>query len=74
MVADEVTKRVLATYEGGNMITMCAWCRQVEFDGDVSGATGGISRSSSSTRCRMERRRCVASDRFPQLADPAHAG
>jgi hypothetical protein len=34
MGADEVTRRMLATYEAGEMVTMCAWCRRVEIDGD----------------------------------------
>jgi hypothetical protein len=32
--ADEVTRRMLATYEAGEMVTMCAWCRRVEIDGE----------------------------------------
>jgi hypothetical protein len=32
MGADEVTRRILATYEAGNMVTICAWCRRVEID------------------------------------------
>ena len=34
MGADEVTRRILATYEAGDMVTICAWCRRVEIDGD----------------------------------------
>jgi hypothetical protein len=34
VVAGEVTKRILTTYEAGDLITMCAWCRRVEFDGE----------------------------------------
>ncbi|MGZ4308035.1 MAG: hypothetical protein ACXVRZ_02950 [Gaiellaceae bacterium] len=34
MVASEVTKRIVATYEAGDLITMCAWCRRVELDGE----------------------------------------
>ena len=34
MVAGEVTRRILATYEAGELITMCAWGRRVELDGD----------------------------------------
>jgi hypothetical protein len=34
MIADEVTRRILATYEAGGLITMCAWCRRVELDGE----------------------------------------
>ena len=34
MVADEVARRILVTYEAGDLITMCAWCRRVEIDGD----------------------------------------
>lgn len=34
MEAGEVTRRILATYESGGLITMCAWCRRVEIDGD----------------------------------------
>jgi hypothetical protein len=34
VVAGEVTRRILATYEAGNLITMCAWCRRVEIDGE----------------------------------------
>jgi hypothetical protein len=31
---DEVTRRILATYEAGDLITMCAWCRRVEIGGE----------------------------------------
>jgi hypothetical protein len=34
VVAGEVTRRILATYEAGELITMCAWCRRVEIDGE----------------------------------------
>ena len=34
MGADEVTRRVLAIYEAGDMVTMCAWCHRVEIDGE----------------------------------------
>lgn len=34
MVADEVTRGILAAYERGELITMCAWCRRVEIDGE----------------------------------------
>jgi hypothetical protein len=34
MVADDVTKRILATYDAGGLITMCAWCRRIELDGE----------------------------------------
>jgi hypothetical protein len=34
VVAGEVTRHILATYEAGDMITMCAWCRRVEIDGE----------------------------------------
>jgi hypothetical protein len=34
LVADEVARRILATYEAGDLITMCAWCRRVEIDGE----------------------------------------
>lgn len=33
MLADEVTARILGSYEAGDLITMCAWCRRVEIDG-----------------------------------------
>jgi hypothetical protein len=33
MGADEVTRRILATYEAGDLVTICAWCRRVEIDG-----------------------------------------
>jgi hypothetical protein len=32
MGADEVTRRILATYEAGDLVTICAWCRRVEID------------------------------------------
>lgn len=32
MVAGEVTRRILAAYEAGELITMCAWCRRVDID------------------------------------------
>jgi hypothetical protein len=34
VIADEVTRRILATYEAGDLITMCAWCRRIEIDGE----------------------------------------
>lgn len=34
MVASEVTKRILATYEAGELITMCAWCQRIEIEGE----------------------------------------
>jgi hypothetical protein len=34
MVPDEVTRRVLARYEAAELITACAWCRRVDFDGE----------------------------------------
>ena len=32
--AGEVTRRILETYEAGGLVTMCAWCRRVEIDGE----------------------------------------
>ena len=32
--AGEVTRRILAAYEAGGLVTMCAWCRRVELDGE----------------------------------------
>ena len=34
MGADETTRRMLATYEAGELLTVCAWCRRVEIDGE----------------------------------------
>ena len=34
MVADDITRRILATYEAGDLVTMCAWCKRVEIDGE----------------------------------------
>ena len=34
MGADEVTRRILATYEAGDLVTICAWCRRVEIDAE----------------------------------------
>jgi hypothetical protein len=34
MIAGEVTRRILAAYEAGDLITMCAWCRRVEINGE----------------------------------------
>ncbi|HEY8703105.1 MAG TPA: hypothetical protein VIL98_00015 [Gaiellaceae bacterium] len=34
MSAGEVTRHMLATYEAGDLITACAWCRRVEIDGE----------------------------------------
>lgn len=34
MVAGEVTRRILAAYDAGGLVTMCAWCRRVEIDGE----------------------------------------
>jgi predicted RNA-binding Zn-ribbon protein involved in translation (DUF1610 family) len=32
MDAGQVTRRILATYEAGDLITTCAWCRRVKID------------------------------------------
>jgi hypothetical protein len=34
VVAGEVTRRILAAYDAGGLVTMCAWCRRVEIDGE----------------------------------------
>jgi len=34
LVADDVTRRILATYEAGDLVTVCAWCQRVEIDGE----------------------------------------
>jgi hypothetical protein len=34
VVASEVTKRILADYEAGGLITICAWCGRVDVDGE----------------------------------------
>jgi hypothetical protein len=34
VVAGEVTRRILSAYEAGDLVTMCAWCRRVEIDGE----------------------------------------
>jgi hypothetical protein len=34
MDADDVSRRILAIYENGEMVTLCAWCRRVEIDGE----------------------------------------
>jgi hypothetical protein len=32
MVADDVTRRILASYETGELILFCAWCCRVDID------------------------------------------
>ncbi|HUH16308.1 MAG TPA: hypothetical protein VML35_10530 [Gaiellaceae bacterium] len=32
MVADDVTRQILARYEAADLIISCAWCRRVVFD------------------------------------------
>lgn len=32
MAAGEMTRRILAAYEAGELITMCAWCWRVDID------------------------------------------
>jgi hypothetical protein len=34
LVADDVTRRILARYEAGDLVTVCAWCKRVEIDGE----------------------------------------
>jgi hypothetical protein len=34
LVANDVTRAILATYEAGNLITTCAWCSRVKIDDD----------------------------------------
>jgi hypothetical protein len=31
---DDVTRQILARYEAGELIIVCAWCRRVGFDDD----------------------------------------
>lgn len=31
---DEVMRRILATYEAGDLVTTCAWCKRVTIDGE----------------------------------------
>jgi hypothetical protein len=45
MGADEVTRRMLATYEAGDLVAMCAWCRRVEVDGEWFRAACGSPKS-----------------------------
>jgi hypothetical protein len=32
VIADEVTKRIIAAYEAGALVRRCAWCDRVEID------------------------------------------
>ena len=34
MDASEVTRRMVAAYEAGELVTTCAWCGRVTFDGE----------------------------------------
>ena len=34
MDVEEVTRRILASYEAGDLVTVCAWCQRVELDGE----------------------------------------
>jgi hypothetical protein len=34
LVPSEVANRIFATYEAGDLITACAWCKRVEIDGE----------------------------------------
>jgi hypothetical protein len=34
VVAGEGTRHVLAAYDAGDLITICAWCRRVEIDAE----------------------------------------
>jgi len=34
IVPDEVTRRVLARYEAGDLVSVCAWCQRVNFDAE----------------------------------------
>ena len=34
MLASEVTARILAQYEAGELISMCSWCKRIEIEGD----------------------------------------
>jgi hypothetical protein len=34
VINSEVTNWMIATYEAGDLITICAWCGRVEFDGE----------------------------------------
>jgi len=30
----EITRRILETYEAGELVTTCAWCKRVRIDGE----------------------------------------
>jgi hypothetical protein len=34
LVASEVANRIFATYEAGDLITMCGWCKRIKIDGE----------------------------------------
>ncbi|MDX6440711.1 MAG: hypothetical protein QOE43_440 [Gaiellaceae bacterium] len=34
MVADDISRRIWATYEAGDLVTVCAWCDRVQIDGE----------------------------------------
>ena len=34
MLASDVTAHILGTYESGQLITICGWCRRIEIDGE----------------------------------------
>jgi hypothetical protein len=34
VVGSDVMKRIIEIYEAGDLITTCAWCGRVEFDGE----------------------------------------
>jgi hypothetical protein len=34
LVADDVTRRILAIYEAGDLVTICGWCDRVNLDGE----------------------------------------
>lgn len=50
MDASEVTRRMVAAYEAGEMVTSCAWCGRVVFGRRMGSGTAG----------------CTARDRCPQ--------
>jgi hypothetical protein len=57
MFANEATRRIFTTYEVGDLITMCGWCRRVELDDEwVLAPRAAL--SAIDTRCTLSHSIC----------------
>jgi hypothetical protein len=69
VINSDMTNRMIETYEAGDLITICAWCGRVEFDGEwlLASQAGFDAIDALNTLSHSICPKCAA---MPQLLDP----